>query len=176
MGAESLLPGWWLPHILIGSAILIAVVVVTILLVRLKNRTPSANLAKQREAARLEALTALNATTKSTTRDAAIRTSLILRRYLASAADDPALFETHEEFITRRDSLAALSQQARDAASAGFARLAKLKYSAAIESDDDPSHVINDARTLLDQLHNGFTTSTAPAAPAAAANPQSTAS
>jgi len=38
--------------------------------------------------------------------------SLILREYLSSAAGDPALFETHEEFISRHDALQSLTPDA----------------------------------------------------------------
>ena len=87
---------------------------------------------------------------------AAVLASLTLRDYLATAADDPALFETHEEFIARHDSLAALTEKARAAAAAGFSRLAALKY-AAEPPASTASLVIESARTLLDELHRGFT-------------------
>ena len=66
------------------------------------------------------------------------------------------MFETHEEFISRHDSLQALTAEARAAAEAAFTRLASLKYAEEIP-DDDPAEVIADARKLLETLHQGFT-------------------
>jgi hypothetical protein len=154
---ESLLPGWWLPHILIGSTILIALMLAAVLLVRAKNRPRPVDPAKLREDARLKAVSALESARASsaTPREAAVFASLALRGYLARAADDPALFETHEEFIARRDSLAALHEKARESAAAGFSHLASLKY-AAEPPASTATEVIESARTLLDELHRGF--------------------
>lgn len=154
---ESLLPGWWLPHILIVSTLLVALVFVAVLLVRAKNRPRPVDYAKIREEARLKAITTLESSRSSITtpREAAVLASLALRAYLSRAADDPALFETHEEFIARRDSLSALLESARMATAAGFSHLATLKYAA------DPPHatatgVLESARTLLEEIHSGF--------------------
>jgi len=154
---ESLLPGWWLPHILIGSTLLVALILVAVLVIRAKNRPRPVDLAKIREEARLKAVATLEAARGSagTPREAAVLASLALRDYLARAAEDPALFETHEEFIARHDSLAALHEQAREAAAAGFSHLASLKY-AATPPAAAATEVIESARTLLDQLHRGF--------------------
>ena len=70
-------------------------------------------------------------------------------------AGDPALFETHEEFVARHDALAALSADARHAAESGFSRLVALKYSPEIPQGD-PKEVISDSRALLKTLHQGF--------------------
>lgn len=154
---ESLLPGWWLPHLLIGSTILIAVLLIAILLIRAKNRPRPVNPAKMREEARLHAVSTLESARSSTqtARDAAMIASMALRDYLARAAEDPALFETHDEFIARHDALASLHENARAAAASGFSRLAEIKYSAELPAST-ASEVIEAARTLLDQLHRGF--------------------
>jgi len=156
-GVESLLPGWWLPHILIASTICIALILAAVLLVRMKNRPRPVDLAKVREEARLKAVANLESARGSTAtpRDAAVLASLALRDYLSRAADDPALFETHEEFIARRNSLAALDEKSRHAAAAGFSHLASLKY-AAEPPASTASEVIEHARALLHQLHSGF--------------------
>jgi len=154
---ESLLPGWWLPHILIGATILVALILAAVLLVRMKNRPRPVDPAKMREQARLKAVATLESArgTAATPREAAVLASLALRDYLACAADDPALFETHEEFIARRDSLASLHEKARDAAAAGFSHLASLKYAAEPPASTAPE-VIESARALLHELHSGF--------------------
>ena len=84
-----------------------------------------------------------------------MQTSLILRKYLSLAADDPALFETQEEFIARNDALVSLTETARAACAAGFARLAAFKYAPEVP-DVPPAAVVDNARELLETLHRGF--------------------
>jgi len=82
---------------------------------------------------------------------------LILRKYLAQASNDPSLFETHEEFITRQDSLTALTEEAREACAMGFSKLAALKYAPQEATDESaPEAVIEETRLLLHTLHHGF--------------------
>jgi hypothetical protein len=88
-------------------------------------------------------------------RDAAVQASLILRKYLSLAVNDPALFETHEEFIARHDALSALTDSARNACESGFASLAALKYAPQIP-DLAPAAVVSEARALLETLHHAF--------------------
>ena len=84
-----------------------------------------------------------------------MQTSLILRRYLSLAAEDPALFETHEEFIARNDALLSLSDAARAACATGFARLAACKYAPEVPAMA-PATVVAEAHELLETLHRGF--------------------
>ena len=88
-------------------------------------------------------------------REAAVRASLIVRRYLSVAAGDPALFETHEEYLGRHEALQGFSEEARAAAAAGFGRLAELKYAEEIRATETAA-VIADSRKLLETLHHGF--------------------
>ncbi len=88
-------------------------------------------------------------------REAGVSVSLILRRFLADAAGDPSLFQTHEEFIGRQESLRKLKPEAARAASVGFTRLARLKYAPEIP-DEAPAGVIADGRDLLETLNGGF--------------------
>jgi hypothetical protein len=88
-------------------------------------------------------------------REAATFASLVLRRYLATAADDPALFETHEETLARHGALAGFDEAARSSAAACFARLSRLKY-APVPPAGDPAEVLADARTLLATLDRSF--------------------
>ena len=88
-------------------------------------------------------------------RDAAVQSSLILRQYLAVAAGDPALFETHEEYLSRHQALQAFSEDARSAAGLGFSRLAAIKYSAATP-ELSTGQVITGALALLEVLRHGF--------------------
>jgi hypothetical protein len=151
---EALVPTHELSLWLVAAAVLTLLLLVIVLISR--NRKPTtANLMAKRMAAFSAAKSALESITAATCRDAALRSSLILRNYLAVAANDPALFETHEEFIARHDSLQALTPSARAAAEAGFTRLASLKYAPEIP-DADPSDVVAESLSLLETLHQGF--------------------
>lgn len=139
---------WWVGGILL---VLLAI----ILLVVFRKRPALMDPAAARNAAFKEAMAALAGASAPSAREAAVQGSLILRRYLSAAAADPALFETHEEFVARRDSLNALTEPAREAAAGGFSRLASLKYAPEIP-ETDPAEVFADSQRLLETLHGGF--------------------
>ena len=82
---------------------------------------------------------------------AATKVSLVLRRYLAIVCGDPALFETHEEFISRHAALASYPEELRNVTAEGFSHLARLKYGR--EANGDPVALFGAARQLLDRLH-----------------------
>jgi hypothetical protein len=152
---DALMPGyglewWWLVAVIFA---LVALLVVVMLRIRGKAKPPSA--AMLRESAYLEAVAALSANAPADARAAAVIASLAVRKYLSVAASDPALFETHEEFIARHDALNAFKPEARAAAETGFTRLAALKY-APREPDASPANVIAESRSLLQTLHHGL--------------------
>lgn len=139
-------PPLWL---LIGGGLLL-IVLIALVVFWLRRKPVVDPSAIRREALRV-ADRALADAKPSGIREAATLASLVLRRYLATVAGDPALFETHEEFIARRDSLARLQDAARANAAEGFARLAALKYDRQPPTGD-PAVVIDDARALLTTL------------------------
>jgi ABC-type nickel/cobalt efflux system permease component RcnA len=120
-----------------------------------KKKSPIAVQREARHAAHAEAVSALEAIRPDGPRDAAVQCSLILRKYLTVAAGDPALFETHEETLTRHEAFASLNQGTRRAAADGFTRLAALKYAPDIPSVLS-NDVVNESRALLETLHHGF--------------------
>lgn len=140
-------PSLWL---LIGGGLLFVVLLALVVFWLLRRKSSVDPLAIRREALRV-ADRALADAKPAGIREAATLASLVLRRYLATVAGDPALFETHEEFIARRDSLARLQEAARAHAAEGFARLAALKYDRQPPTGD-PAVVIDDARALLTTL------------------------
>jgi hypothetical protein len=151
---EALVPDSWVEPWMVLTAVGLLLILGAWLIFR--NKKPAAanprairNAAYQVALAGLEKINALQA------RDAAVHCSLILRRYLSVAANDPALFETHEEFISRHDALNALTEAARKASEGGFTRLASLKYAAEIP-DVSPLDVVTESRALLETLHHGF--------------------
>jgi hypothetical protein len=149
---EALLPDhglwpWW------ATAVLLAVVIAVVLFLVLRKRKPAA--IDARGNAFREAHGALSAIKSDDPRDAAVQCSLVLRKYLSVVAADPALFETHEEFIARRDALLSLTEAARAATESGFTRLAALKYGPEIPGTP-AADVIAESRALLETLHHGF--------------------
>lgn len=153
---EALVPDYGLWPWLAAAALVILLGLALWMFLR-KRKPADANLAAIRKAALAEAQNALDKLSPSTCRETAVMTSLILRKYLAAAADDPALFETHEEFISRHDSLQALTPAARAAAEDGFTRLAALKYAPQVPAAE-PRQIVADSRGLLETLHRGFAT------------------
>jgi hypothetical protein len=151
---EALLPGFWIEPWMIALAVGIIFVVVTVILLKSK-KTPRFDPQAARLAAHAEATAALAQIGSQSPRDAAIQSSLILRKYLAAAASDPALFETHEEYVSRHEALKNFSEESRKAAGLGFTRLASLKYAAEIPTAS-ASEVITDSQSLLKTLHLGF--------------------
>ena len=59
---------------------------------------------------------------------------MILRRYLAGTAQDPALYETHEEFSRRFNSLSGISAEHRMSTKKLLEKLASYKY-AGVQQD-----------------------------------------
>lgn len=120
-----------------------------------KKKSPVAIRREARIAAHAEALSALDSIHPDGPRDAAVQCSLILRKYLSIAAGDPALFETHEETLSRHEAFAGFTDDARRAASTAFSRLAALKYAPTVP-DVLTNDVIHESRALLETLHLGF--------------------
>lgn len=151
---ESLVPTMDYTWIWILLLSIIFVICLIIFLAKRKPRKTIDPLAR-RKAAYKAAVKSFSEATATNSREAAVKSSMILRRFLADAVADPALFETHEEFITRQDSLTKLTQTAREAATVAFSKLAKIKYAPEIPSDD-PSSILANGRQLLDTLNGGF--------------------
>lgn len=61
-------------------------------------------------------------------REEAVSVSMILRRYLADSMGEPALYETHEEFVGRHDGLKGLPVVLRSDVGSFFSQLAAWKY------------------------------------------------
>jgi len=148
---DSLVEPWMLWG---AGLILVLFICFTILAFRRKTAAPP-NPQSLRQTAFNEAVAALAKIAAVPTREAAVRCSLILRKYLAAAATDPALFETHEETISRHEALKGFSPEARMTTQAGFSRLAALKYAPEIP-DVPAANVVSESSALLKTLHQGF--------------------
>lgn len=141
------------PWMVVAAALVVIALLVWLAL--RKKKSPIAAQREARHAAHAEAVSALDSIRPDGPRDAAIQCSLILRKYLSIAAADPALFETHEETLSRHQAFAKLNEDTRRAAADGFSRLAALKYAPDIP-DTLSNAVVNESRALLETLHLGF--------------------
>lgn len=151
---EALVPDSRVEPWMVAAAVLLVLGVMALLLFKKKNSVPF-NPQAARDAAHAEATTALGKISSTHAREAAVQTSLILRKYLSLAAGDPALFETHEETLSRHEAFKDFSDEARKAAGTGFNRLASLKYAADVP-DVATADVISESHALLEILHRGF--------------------
>lgn len=151
---EALVPDSWIePWMLVTTAVLVALAMLYFFLQ--KKKQPAVDPLARRKAAYQEALTGLQQIAGENVRENAVHSSLVLRKYLSLAARDPALFETQEEFVSRRDSLSIFTDEARKATSSSFAQLATLKYAREIQVTD-PLGIVAESRNLLETLNGGF--------------------
>jgi hypothetical protein len=151
---EALVPDSALEAWMLIIPISLALMVMAFFLLK-KKKPQNTNPGLLRNRAFEEAMAALDQIGHVPGRDAAIQSSLIIRKYLSTAVGDPALFETQEETISRHEALKDFSEEARAAAGCGFARLAALKY-AAVPPDVQAINVTAESRDLLQTLHHGF--------------------
>ncbi len=150
---ESLVPAMDFAFVWLIAGAVIVLIALAYFLTR--KRKAALDPTAHRLAAYKIAKKSLDAVNAGNAREAAVQTSLIIRRFLSDAVGDPSLFETHEEFISRQDSLKKLKPEARDAASQGFSRLVKLKYAPEIPTEP-PAVIVAEARELLEKLNGGF--------------------
>ena len=151
--AEALIPKAETPWLLIviGSALLLALIV-WLARRHIKNSNNPVNI---REAAFKDAIAQLDAIPHHDAHMAALESSMILRKYLSVTAEDPALFETHEEFVSRHDALQKIPQSTRDETAAFFNRLVTLKY-APNTTNANAEKIVSDSRQLLHTLHSAL--------------------
>ena len=139
---------WW---VFAAVAVFAAIVLLVVLLLR---RKPVVDTSKEKREAYLEAKVALSGDAVTEPRESAIRVSMILRRYLARSMNEPALFETHEEFIARHDGLKDLPDDVKSEVGNFFSILAATKYA----PDDIVSVDANSSQTagaaILERIHS----------------------
>ncbi len=139
---------WW---IFAAVAVMAIIVLLVVILLRKK---PAIDALKEKREAYLEAKAALSDGEVTDPRESAIRVSMILRRYLARSMNEPALFETHEEFIARHDGLKDLPDDLKSEAGAFFSKLAASKYAPddIVSIESNTTHA--EGLTLLERIHS----------------------
>jgi len=138
---------WWL---FVGAGVLVLVVLSVVYLRREKVAFNPQN--AEREAFR-KASEAFRKMEPSGIRESAVRVSLILREYLAQSLGEPALFQTHEEFVSQHDALANLPDGIREATGRFFGELAAIKYGPEDMGDGNSVDFKNRGVELLERIH-----------------------
>ncbi|MBT8043690.1 MAG: DUF4381 family protein [Verrucomicrobiae bacterium] len=135
---------WWFLLVVAVGVILLAVIVYFIFRKKPERKRQKTLLDRARE--RLHNL-------KSEAQDLphatiAVRISLILRQYLEAAFDDPALFETDQEFTLRPHALEMLPENSRRAVTTHLKNLSHLKYAPGQENEH-ATELIDEAGNVL---------------------------
>lgn len=113
---------WW---IALPVAVLILIILLGYFLLK-KTKLEDPNKIK-REAFQ-QALSELAQLDASLGKENVLMVSLIIRKYLSLCMNEPALYETHEEFIGRHDAIKDLNEELKSEISDYFTQLAAIKY------------------------------------------------
>lgn len=84
----------------------------------------------------------------------AIMASLVMRKYLAESMNEPALYETHEEFIGRHDAIKDLSDDIKASITNYFSELAAIKYGPENEQVPNVDDLKQRSVTLLKMIYS----------------------
>jgi hypothetical protein len=143
---EALLPAPipWL-WITLGAALVILFTITT--LIR-RHRRKSIDPSTSRRLALEQALREIDEASSLAPRLAAVHVSLAIRRYLSTAASDPSLFETHEEFLSRHPSLTHWPADTIESLISTLKHLAEIKYRP-LPDELSPSDLVHESRSLL---------------------------
>ncbi|MEP2777492.1 MAG: hypothetical protein ABJQ29_08170 [Luteolibacter sp.] len=141
------IPVWWFVAGFLG------LLVITSLLMLFRKGTKPVDPLVQKRLAYRKAKSALGNLGTEGVRDTAVAVSHILRQYLAEAMDEPALFETHEEFISRHDGLKDFPEDVRHETGEFFAQLAEVKYAMKVPQECDSGKMAEGGMKLLERMH-----------------------
>lgn len=150
--AMDLVPNWELEwwHIVLSGSVLILVIILGYLFLR-KSKIQNPNQAKL--LAYQDALSGLEKLDTSIGKENVIIVSLVLRQYLAKAMNEPALYETHEEFIGRHDAIKGLSEDLKLEITNYFSKLAAIKYGPDEGAVADVDTLKQGAIKFLERIH-----------------------
>lgn len=140
-----------LGQILLIIAIVVILIIGLVLWLLLRRRRRTTPPPSQLDMA-LEALAAVE-NNAQTLRECSLRVSMILRTFLAGQTMDPALYETHEEFSQRMDSLSAVPAACREQTRELLESLAEYKYAGGDAGDAlRASSLVSSARELIHRI------------------------
>ena len=138
---------------LIIAAVVLVLLAVAALIYIKRRRKPATEPEESPEETALKSLQALRAE-QPDIRECSLQLSMILRRYLTGATQDPALFETHEEFCNRLNALSSIPASCQYPTRVLLEKLAELKY-AGIEASDSQrvEALINETKETILNIH-----------------------
>jgi hypothetical protein len=151
--AMDLVPTWELEWWWIALPAFFLVIIVLLAIVIFKNTRVHNTINLKRESFQ-QALAELAQLDESLGKENVIMVSLVLRKYLAKIMKDPALYETHEEFIGRHDAIKNLNEELKLAISDYFSKLAALKYGPDEGAVSDVESLKRGAVKLLERIHS----------------------
>lgn len=128
------------------------VIMIALLAVMLGRKKPAADPHREKREAYIEAKKDFGSTEGAGLRETAVAVSVILRRYLSRSMQEPALFETHEEFVSRHDALKDLPEDVRQSVAVFFSKLAEVKY-AQDPPVSEPADIHSGGLQLLERIH-----------------------
>ena len=139
---------WWF-----FAAAGLVVLLLFVVLLLLRSRKIAADPGRERREAYKEAKSDFKDYHGTNFREAAAWVSLVLRRYLAKSMSEPALFETHEEFVGRHDGLKDLPEDVRADVGRYFSFLAALKYAPEAGNEITADEITSGGAALLERIH-----------------------
>ena len=141
-------PQWW--WFAAGVAVVAAIVLIVLLVRRRKLVSDPTKIEREAfERARRD----LENLEKEEEVAAPVQVSVILRRYLAESLGEPALFQTHEEFIGRHDALSDFRDDVRTSIQEFFSGLAAMKYAREGFQISQTDQLKNQSVELLERMH-----------------------
>ena len=139
----------WLWWCLLAGGLLLAATAVCIRILRHRQTPPP----PAPEEIALAALDAMQAAPPDL-RECSLGLSLIFRQYLTGKTQDPALYETHEEFNRRLDSLSSIPTECQAETRQLLDYLASLKYAGIQGADTDHAlQLIEATRQAVVHIH-----------------------
>lgn len=148
---------WW-QWALIGLGGALALYLIVLLVLKaLKGSNANSSISYlERALKQIELLNPASQTNNQT----AVHLSLIVRQYLQNRLNDPALFETDEEFHARSEELKHLPQEAASQLTSYLEQISRFKYAPDQANQNNISRFLDTARTLLENLDRSLTTTT----------------
>lgn len=138
---------WW---VAVAAAVL---VLITVAILRMKRGKESIDPGLAEREAYKKAAAAFGEMDCGSDRDTAIRVSVVLRAYLAESLSEPALYETHEEFIGRHDALGQLPDHVKAETAQFFEKLAAVKYGPSESGGGISDGFKTRGKELLERMH-----------------------
>lgn len=127
---------WWIAG---GALALLLIIVGIVFYIIRKRRTPKPQpTAEEIALQHLEGLRGMS----PNIRTASLELSMILREYLSIKTADRALYETHEEFSQRLDSLSAIPRECQYATRMLLEKFAELKYAGIQDNAQQQVHAL----------------------------------